>query len=369
MSRMNKPKKEKIGRPPKLNDSESEILFSFVKTSYISKRPANYKSISDFIFSTFTKVVTEDCLWHMINRDSRLKTIQGHPMESVRTEVPLEVIEEHYERLESILQSEDIPPQFVLNVDESGFQEFVDAKDMILVIPSDAPESEMVFPVNRNPKRATLIGCISADGTALKPFIVSPNKTIEKELRLLGYREDVVTLVSQANGFINAATFAYWADTVLFPEIKRRRVQYGFKGTAILLLDGCSSHFSDYFLDECSFHGVFPFQEPAGSSDQVQALDLGIFGIQKSMKSKTSKFKGLSENSKNIIGIVDSWIKSTTPSNIVSAFGQAGIYSVSENDREIVHASIKYARAVRGISHEQYPTVITGSKTEKLIEF
>ena len=313
--------------------------------------------------------MSEDCLWHFINRDKRLKTIQGHPMESIRTEVPLQVIEEHYDRLGAILHNEDIPPQFFFNVDESGFQEFVDTKDMILVIPCDSPESEMVFPVNRNMKRATLIGCISADGTALKPFVISPNKTVEIELRLLGYRDDTVTIVSQSNGFINAATFSYWADTIFFPEVKRRRIKYGYKGTVVLTLDGCSSHFSDYFLDECSYHGVFPFQEPAGSSDQVQALDLGIFGIQKAMKSKTSKFKTLSENSKNIISIVDSWIRATTPANVVSAFNQAGIYTVRKNDKEIVRSSIKYARAVRGMTHETYQTVINGVKTEKLPEF
>ena len=369
IKRMKEEKHEKVGRPPILNETETDFLVVFVRESYINKKPACYKSLVDFIFKNFAKTVSSDCLWHVIHRNPSLKTVIGHPMETIRAEVPLEIIEEHYQKLKSILENERIPPQFVFNVDESGFQDFVDATDMILVIPSDCQENELVYPVNRNSKRATLIGCIAVDGSSLKPFVISTNKTIEKELTLWGYREETVTIISQENGFINAASFAYWADHVLFPEIRRRREKYSYKGTVLLTLDGCSSHFSDYLLDECSYHGIYPFQEPAGTSDQVQALDLGIFGIQKSMKCKSSKFDNLSENSKNIINIVDSWIKATTPSNVVSAFKQAGFYTIIDEKGEYVNASIEYARAVRGLKHTECPTIIKGTKSMKLQEF
>ena len=367
--RMAEEKHENVGRPPKLTDIEADLLVVHVRESYLNKKPACYKSLVDFVFNTFMKTINADCLWHVIHRNQSLKTVVGHPMESIRAEVPLEVIEEHYERLHCIFENERIPPQFVLNVDESGFQDYVDATDMILVIPSECTENEIVYPVNRNNKRATLIGCIAADGSALKPFVITCNKTIEKELLLWGYRDETVTIISQENGFINAASFAYWADHVLFPEIRRRREKYSYTGTVLLTLDGCSSHFSDYFLDECSYHGVYAFQEPAGTSDQVQALDLGIFGVQKSLKNKSAKFENLSESSQYIINIVDSWIKATTPSNVVSAFKQAGFYTISDENGEYMDASIKFARAVRGIDHTECPTIIKGPKTMKLQQF
>ena len=82
-----------------------------------------------------------------------------------------------------------------------------------------------------------------------------------------------------------------------------------------------------------------------------------------------SKFDNLSENSKNIINIVDSWIKATTPSNVVSAFKQAGFYTIIDEKGEYVNASIEYARAVRGLKHTECPTIIKGTKSKKLQEF
>lgn len=66
---------------------------------------------------------------------------------------------------------------------------------------------------------------------------------------------------------------------------------------------GGSSHFGDYFFDECTFLNVYPWQEPAGSSDQVQALDLGIFGIQKKQKSQNLEvsLNNISISIKNIV--------------------------------------------------------------------
>ena len=361
VKRMEQEKNESVGRPPTLDQEEKNILFIHIRDSYDAKKPTCYNALIDFIFNKFAKVISNDALWHIIHRSESFKTIKGHPMESTRAEVPLDIIEEHYKRLSSVL-NEEIPPQFFFNVDESGFQDFVDARDIILIVPNECPDEELCYSVNRNMKRATMIGCIAADGTALKPFVISPNKTVEKELRTLGYRDNNVIIVSQENGFVNSPAFAYWADFVLFPEIRRRRVEYHYRGTAVVTMDGCSAHFSDYFMDECSFHGVYPFTEPAGTSDQVQPLDLGIFGIQKALKKQSSKFAHLSENSQNIIGVVDSWHKATTPSNIVSAFNQAGIYVVRDGEKEYVQASIEYARAVRGIEHKPCMNIVNGTK-------
>ena len=369
VKRMGKKKRETIGRPPILDPSEQEILIVYIRNCYNQKRPASYNNLSDFIFDKFSKVMPNDALWHWIHRTAELKTVTGHPMETIRAEVPLEVIIDHYDRLQSVLSQEHIPPAFFFNVDESGFQTFVDARDTTLIVPSTCPDEEICFPVNRCAKRATMIGCIAADGTALKPFIISPNKTIERSMKSCGYGEQNVVVVSQENGFVNSASFAYWADICFFPEVMRRRKLYNYTGTVILTMDGCSSHFSDYVLDECTYHGVFPFQEPPGTSDQVQPLDLGIFGIQKAMKKQSNSFTDLSENSQNIINIVNAWHKATTPSNIVSAFQQAGIYIVNTPDEEYVQASVEFARAVRGMEHSTCHNVIEGPKTTKLLVF
>ena len=132
-------------------------------------------------------------------------------------------------------------------------------------------------------------------------------------------------------------------------------------------MDGCSSHFSDYFLDEASYHGVYPWQEPAGTSDQIQALDLGIFGIQKK-QSIRRRLKGskLNPTSIEIINIFDTWRTSTVPQNVVSAFNQAGIFVAISDEKTIVCADVSKARAVRGIDHTECENVLSGRTSQKL---
>ena len=60
----------------------------------------------------------------------------------------------------------------------------------------------------------------------------------------------------------------------------------------------CSAHFSDYFLHECTHWDVYAWKAPASTSDQVQALDLGIFGNQKKIKTKFNSDSKLSPTDK-----------------------------------------------------------------------
>ena len=115
------------------------------------------------------------------------------------------------------------------------------------------------------------------------------------------------------------------------------------------MLDGCSAHFSDYIQDECTFYNVYLVNEPAGSSDQVQALDLGIFGIQKSIKSTLRSNAEIDSQSDDIRKIYNSLQKSATPDNIVMAFRQAGITCLPYSGGLGTVVNIEHVRAIRDI--------------------
>ena len=264
----------------------------------------------------------------------------------------------------NVFKATNVPPCFVLNVDESGFIDFVDIKKHIVVLPADAPE-DYVFSIDRNYKRTTMVGCISLDGTRLKPLVVVPNKRIEKALILEGYGEENVVIYCQENGFINTEIFYYWAEEILLPEIERRRKLTGYTDEVILLLDGCSAHSSELFLELCTFNNIYPFFEPPGTSDQVQALDLGIFGSQKHYKSRVRPNENFDQQqSVEIQQIVNSWMRATMPDQVVSAFKQAGIYKVEiSNGVYVARADITKARAVRGVDRVKCENEFIGCKT------
>ena len=71
-----------------------------------------------------------------------------------------------------------------MNVDESGYQKWVDARDRVVILPKDkvktrGKNARVVYEEDRNAKRATLIAAVSASGTCLKPLVVNPRKSVD----------------------------------------------------------------------------------------------------------------------------------------------------------------------------------------------
>ena len=73
----------------------------------------------------------------------------------------------------------------------------------------DVEETATNVGIDRASRRAMLIGCICADGSALKPFIIITRKTKEKALAELGYNSDNVELAYQTYGFIKPFYFIF----------------------------------------------------------------------------------------------------------------------------------------------------------------
>lgn len=125
----------------------------------------------------------------------------------------------------------------------------------------------------------------------------------------------------------------------------------------MLLIHGCAAHFSDYFLDECTFYGVFVFVEPPGSSDQLQVLDIGLFGIQKKSIKKVSVRKDVNEQTKMLVEILNSWENAAHSSNINSAFEQAGFskYQLEGDDDEMFYIKVDIKNAIRIRGYQTSP--------------
>ena len=361
--------KSNHGRPNTLTEEQFRIVLQYIKDSYDANDYREIEDIAEFIYLSFDISIQYDTLYRLIIHSKFTKIADATIMESVRADIPLETIRMHYARLKSVLETYQIPPEFVFNIDEIGFIDFIDMKKRHVVVPEYAPE-KLVLSVNRATKRVTMIGGIALDGTKLRPLIILPNKRIDKELIQNGYGQRNALYCYQENGFINSSIFDHWAQTIFIPEIQRRRDETGYTGIVLLLLDGCSSHFSDFFLDEATYNGIYTFQEPPGSSDQVLALDLGIFGIQKHFKSRIRVNGQFSDQSRNIMQIINSWIQATTPDKVVSAFNQAGIY-VQElpGGSSITMADIDKARAVRGMNHSHCKNEFIGRKTVNIEQF
>ena len=352
--------KQNVGRPSLLSGTEMVILKNHIVELYHSKRVPNIPTLLQFIADSFKKDLSSDTLLHILERKELGKTCQGHPVEQTRCDADLDAIIEFYDELSAFFEENLVPDAFCFNVDESGFQPWADKTTELVVIPTDADDTKVVFPVDRTRKRSSLVATIAADGTYLAPLIIIPRKTIEKEMLSCGYRpENNHYIVSQECGFITSLIWDFWVETIFIPEVQRRRTLHNYSGEVVLLLDGCSAHSTDFFLDECVYNGIRIFELPPNASDQIQVLDLGVFGIQKRATKKIRPAERFSQQTKELIKICSSWQSVATPPNITAAFAEAGLTKKQiENDNTFyMQADIKHAQQVRGIEHEAFDDI------------
>ena len=89
------------------------------------------------------------------------------------------------------------------------------------------------------------------------------------------------------------------ANEFFIPEIAQRRCYFNYDGSVLLILDGFGVHLCEDFDELCHENNIFLQLFPAHSSNQLQFLDLGIFGIQKRwMSNITIPYNDMNPHSK-----------------------------------------------------------------------
>jgi hypothetical protein len=154
--------------------------------------------------------------------------IIGVPWEKERLACHPDEIRAYFELLDHNVTG--IPAAFSFNLDESGFQDWADRRERMVIVPATVHDDRVGIPADRSTKRSSLLLCIVADGTSLKPMLILPRKTIERELLEQGINEGISMLVYQEHGFITGDLFKKWCVEVLLPEIQQRRERCGYWG-------------------------------------------------------------------------------------------------------------------------------------------
>jgi hypothetical protein len=285
--------------------------------------PATYEAIAHFINSEMSISISLDALRHILPRHPCLKSAVGIPMEREQVKLDPREIEEFYDRLHREVTG--LPS--TLNLDETGHQDWADRKDIRVVVPVSYEGDSIYVPWDRSSKRASLLMYIAADGTFVEPMVIVPRLTVEQEVYEIGYDPDRIMLEHQENSFISTQLFDKWATEVFFPHVHDVRRRIGYGGWGILLLDGCSCHHSDDFLDRCHDLGILPIFLPAHSFHLTQPLDVGLFAIHKSAIQRVRPPKWMNSQTAQIMKIFGALRAAATPPNIFNAFKQIGLHA------------------------------------------
>jgi hypothetical protein len=139
-----------------------------------------------------------------------------------------------------------------------GHQEWADSQEKVCFVPAHHPEDLVYYPVSRTGKRITLLACVAAGGSSLKPAVMIPRKTYDGDLLLFEITPEKVELYPQENGDISMPIFEDWLRTVFIPELEKRREACSYTCPAFVMLDNCSAHTTQNCNDLYSAQGVLP---------------------------------------------------------------------------------------------------------------
>ena len=124
-----------------------------------------------------------------------------------------------------------------------------------------------------NKSQITVIGCVSATGQALPPFVIFDAKSLNMEWR----KGEIpgTTYGLSDKGWVDKELFKGWlTDHLLTYAVGARPL--------LVLLDGHSSHYQPDLIRYAKEHQIILFCLPPHTSHESQPLDVSIF---KSLKS------------------------------------------------------------------------------------
>ena len=290
------------GRRSKLTDDEYAQIVDWVKEAAQASRPMTMGDVVGKVFRVFNKRVTKDSLRKGLKKRRMVKSIEALPMQACRLNL------DHQDVLNFMAETErrlvNIPAAFLYNMDETGINEYANAVRKQVVVHSGFPGSQTRYPVPRDTSHATLVACIAADGTAIRPLVIVKHRTVRLTLMLMCWTDDKVRFRHSVSGYITHDLFIEWLTDTFIPDVDERRRKIGDMGQrAYLMLDNCSSHRSQDIIDLCEANNIELVFFVPNSTHIFQPLDLSFFSAFKaklrslSRKTLTNRRRGLTRSS------------------------------------------------------------------------
>lgn len=317
----------KDGRPLSLTKDELTIVKNNILIAHALKPPIfpTYDDILEFIKSRFDKDIQTDTLRKLLLQQlgDIFRPCLAKPIDKDRMEASIEKIEANYLQLRNLIH--EVPIPFCFNIDEMGHTDYADAPIKTVIVPFNYNKMEAQHPVERSCKRASVIACISPIGLVCPPqFAIESRNTIDKKL-FKYVSSNSVQLVGTDSGFVNTESFLLWLKEKFLPELRILRQKFKYNGRAVIITDGLLAHKSAFdSIDLSKENLVIHYLEPH-SSDQVQPLDLGIFGGMKRFLSNYKNNTELSPAANQILKIFQALYQMCTPINCRAAFRASGL--------------------------------------------
>ncbi|XP_039296637.1 tigger transposable element-derived protein 1-like [Nilaparvata lugens] len=185
------------------------------------------------------------------------------------------IIADYFSKLENLLLKLDLfnKPSQIWNVDETGLTYVVKPNKIVCQIGKKYVYKRTY---GERGQTQTVIGCASADGSFLPPFVIFKGVRWDEALKNGSLPHSITRL--SPKGWITSALFLEW--------FKFSIESIGPQRPVLLLMDSHSSHIGPEIISLAKENSVFLMTFPPHTSHLLQPLDVGVY---KSLKSHWSK--------------------------------------------------------------------------------
>jgi hypothetical protein len=277
------------------------------------------------------------------------------PLEAKRYTVEQEYVDAYVQDLFEFVQG--IPTCLLFNAEESGIDEYVDAKRKHVLAPATADPSHLVYSVQRKPNHITLLPLINFSDGNFCQFIVTRRRTTDADVFTHGLRRNIdLRLEYSETGYMTTELFLLWAREIFFPSlVKVRAANNTGSAWAVLIVDGFRGHTNTELLAEMEANGVHLVLLPPHSSHALQPFDLTTFSGLKRLLRRYNAESDLGVQATLIHRIVHACQDSTTMHKNISAFERAGFLSDSSNPLPLTVINVPKLKEQIALLHAKYP--------------
>jgi hypothetical protein len=337
---------------------------------FVTEVQRRYSQGSPFTPSTFIRWihettgvgVTDGFVSSFLDRHTaQIQKGIASPMDAKRYTVQQEYVDAYVHELLELAQN--TPTCLLFNADESGIDDFVDAKRKHVLAPTSVPPTQLTYSVQRKANHITLLPLINFSDGSFCQFLVTRRRTTDDDVFTHGLRKNVDLRIEYSeNGYMTISLFLLWAREVFFPALQKvREVNQTGAAWAVLILDGFRGHTTTEVLAEMYAHGVHVILLPPHSSHALQPLDLTTFaGLKRLLRSYCAE-EALGVQAALIHRIVHVCQDSTTMHKNIAAFERGGFLSDSSSPLPRVKINVDQLRKQIALINARYPEDESGT--------
>ena len=321
-----------------LCDEDEDRILRWISDEYMSYSPVSPNCIITYASELCQKTLSDGWYRYFIQRHSNeLTKVKATQIDNARTLVTIDMINEYI--LTLMEGSQDIVSELFYNIDETANSAPANCHDYVAIIPKEYENMPCYYKVSRNEKNITAIVTITLSGDMIPPAVILPRTTIPSDFDYTGMRNGKdMYLMSSESGYINHNLFVHYLCDIVFPDITNKRLTLNMpEATALILMDNCSSHISEYVKSLCADNNIIIITYPPHSSHLLQPLDLVFFGLTKRNSRSKSYYSNFPEVVQRVATIINNIQKAGTSQNIRASFSRAGIFQDFNITPHIAH--------------------------------